>query len=396
LSGDNPDQVYEYSDSFVSWFAENSPETEYFLYLIDEPSGEETLRDMADWCRFIKTNPGVGSEIPIFVTMNLLRVDEDYSDLIDISGTTFGFGVTEVWDEVVGRTLATPDKRFYFYNGHRPCGGSFSTEDDGVALRVLPWAQYKKSISRWFFWESTYYDNYQGGMGETNVFQNAQTFGNYSGDDPVEGETGWGYSNGDGVMIYPGTDRLFPSESYELRGPIASLRMKHWRRGIQDVDYLAMAESIDPAKTDSIIDSVVPEVLWEYGCAEEWDPTWLRTDISWSTDPDDWEAARRALAEIIEGSSGDFDILENFTIEQNYPNPFDAITYIRFHIPVSGNVNLSLYNNLGQKVETIIDGYLDSRYYECDFDGSSLPNGIYFFRLEFAGVSRNIKSVLIK
>jgi hypothetical protein len=396
LSGDNPDQVYEYSDSFVSWFAENSPETEYFLYLIDEPSGEETLQEMADWCQFIKSNPGVGSEIPIFVTMNLLRVDEGYSDLIDISGTTFGFGVTSIWDEVVGRTLATPEKKFYFYNGHRPCGGSFSTEDDGIALRVLPWAHYKKGISRWFFWESTYYDNYQGGMGETNVFQNAQTFGNYSGDDPVEGETGWGYSNGDGVMIYPGTDQLFPSESYELRGPIASLRMKHWRRGIQDVDYLAMAESIDPVKTDSIIDAIIPKVLWEYGCAEEWDPTWLRTDISWSTDPDDWEAARRALAEIIEGSSGNFDILENFTIGQNYPNPFNAITHIRFHIPVSGNVNLSVYNNLGQKMGTILDGYLDSRYYEFDFDGSSLPNGVYFFRLEFAGVSRNIKSVLIK
>jgi hypothetical protein len=149
-------------------------------------------------------------------------------------------------------------------------------------------------------------------------------------------------------------------------------------------------------KTDSIIDAIIPKVLWEYGCAEEWDPTWLRTDISWSTDPDDWEAARRALAEIIEGSSGNFDILENFTIGQNYPNPFNAITHIRFHIPVSGNVNLSVYNNLGQKMGTILDGYLDSRYYEFDFDGSSLPNGVYFFRLEFAGVSRNIKSVLIK
>jgi hypothetical protein len=396
LRGDNPTQVYEYADSFVSWFAENSPETEYFLYLIDEPSGEEALSEMAGWCYLIKNNPGDGSEIPIFVTINLLRVEEDYADLIDISGTTFGFGVTEVWDEAVGNVLVTPGKKFYFYNGHRPCGGSFSTEDDGVALRVLPWAQYKKSISRWFFWESTYYDNYQGGMGETNVFRNAQTFGNYSGDDEVDGETGWGYSNGDGVMIYPGTDHLFPSESYDLPGPIASLRLKHWRRGIQDVDYLAMAESIDPVATYAIIDSVVPKVLWEYGCAEDWDPTWLRTDISWSTDPDVWEAARKDLAEIIDGAGGDFDILDNFTIKQNYPNPFNSITKIKFHIPISGNVNLSLYNNLGQKVETLIDGYIDNRYYEVEYDGSILPNGIYFFRLEFANASRTIKSVLIR
>jgi len=396
LRGDNPTQVYEYADSYVNWFTENSPETEYFLYLIDEPSEEDVLAEMEDWCSLIKSNPGVGSEIPIFVTINLLKVDEYYSDLIDISGTTFGFGVTEIWDEAVGKVLVTPGKKFYFYNGHRPCGGTFSTEDDGVALRVLPWAQYKKGISRWFFWQSTYYDNYQGGMGQTNVFQNAQTFGNYSTDDPVYGERGWGYSNGDGVMIYPGTDQLFPSESYDLPGPIASLRMKHWRRGIQDVDYLAMAESIDPEGTYLIIDSIIPKVFWEYGCAEDWDPTWLRTDISWSTDPDIWEAARKALAEIIDASSGNFDILDNFTIEQNYPNPFNFNTHIRFHIPISGNVNLSVYNNLGQKVETILDGYLDGRYYECDFDGSLLPNGIYFFRLEFAGNARNIKTILVK
>ena len=395
LRSDNPTQVYEYADSFVNWFYENFPETEYFLYLIDEPSEEDVLAEMEDWCSLIKSNPGVGSEIPIFVTINLLKVDEYFSDLIDISGTTYGFGVTRIWDEIVGKTQAM-GKKIYFYNGHRPAGGTFSTEDDGVSLRVLPWAQYKKGISRWFFWQSTYYDNYQGGMGQTNVFQNAQTFGSYSTDDPVYGERGWGYSNGDGVMIYPGTDHLFPSESYDLPGPIASLRLKHWRRGIQDVDYLAMAESIDPVATYSIIDSIIPKVLWEYGCAEEWDPTWLRTDISWSIDPGIWEAARRALAEIIDTSSGDFDILDNFTIEQNHPNPFNYITHIRFHIPTSGNVNLSVYNNLGRKIETILDGYLDSRYYEFYYDGSSLPNGVYFFRLEFSGVSRNIKSVLIK
>jgi len=396
LRGDNPTQVYEYADSFVNWFAENSPETEYFLYLIDEPSDEEVLEEMEEWCSLIKDNPGVGRKIPIFVTINLLKVDKDYSDLIDISGTTFGFGVTEIWDEVVGRTLVTPGKRFYFYNGHRPSGGTFSTEDDGVSLRVLPWAQYKKGISRWFFWESTYYDNYQGGMGETNVFQNAQTFGNYSEDDPVYGETGWGYSNGDGVMIYPGTDYLFPSESYDLPGPIASLRLKHWRRGIQDVDYLAMAESVDPIATYSIIDSIIPKVLWEYGCAEQWDPTWLRTDISWSTDPDLWEAARRDLAEIIEAAGGNFDIIDNFTIEQNYPNPFNSITRIRFRIPIPGNVNLSIYNTLGQKVETLMDEYLDSRYYEFDFDASGLPGGVYFYQLQFAGAARTRKCILIK
>jgi hypothetical protein len=48
---------------------------------------------------------------------------------------------------------------------------------------------------------------------------------------------------------------------------------------------------------------MVPKVLWEYGVEDPGDPTWVLTDISWSTDPDDWEAARAELADIIEGGS---------------------------------------------------------------------------------------------
>jgi hypothetical protein len=46
---------------------------------------------------------------------------------------------------------------------------------------------------------------------------------------------------------------------------------------------------------------MVPLVMWEYGVDDPGDPTWVRADISWSTDPDDWERARGELAGIIEG-----------------------------------------------------------------------------------------------
>jgi len=45
-----------------------------------------------------------------------------------------------------------------------------ANEDDGVAVREVAWAQYKKQIRRWFFWESTYYNNYQGGYGRNQRF----------------------------------------------------------------------------------------------------------------------------------------------------------------------------------------------------------------------------------
>jgi hypothetical protein len=60
-----------------------------------------------------------------------------------------------------------------------------------------------------------------------------------------------------------------------------------------------MAADIDPERVREIVNRMVPKILWEYGIDDESDPTWVRTDISWSTNPDDWEAARRELAEII-------------------------------------------------------------------------------------------------
>jgi hypothetical protein len=188
------------------------------------------------------------------------------------------------------------------YNGQRPVSGSFATEDDGVALRELAWNQYKKHVQRWFYWQSTYYNNYQGGMGQTNVFENAQTFGGYNSVDPSIGQTGWNYTNGDGVLFYPGTDVLYPVDSYNVDGPFVSLRLKLWRRGLQDVDYLTLANAINPAAAQALVNQMVPKALWEYGVSEPNDPTWVRADISWTTDSNAWESARKQLADIIVGA----------------------------------------------------------------------------------------------
>jgi hypothetical protein len=134
-----------------------------------------------------------------------------------------------------------------------------------------------------------------------NVWQNANTYGKDESFDPIVGRTGYNHSNGDGVLFYPGTDKLFASDSLGVGGPIASLRLKYWRRGIQDADYIALARRVDAAATNAIVNRMVPKVLWEVGVQEAADPTWLRADISWSVNPDDWETARRQLADIIEG-----------------------------------------------------------------------------------------------
>lgn len=288
--------MWTHMDAWQNWFATNAPSVERFLYLIDESTNYAQTEQWAGWAA---SNPGVGASIPTFATIALPEAVSHVPSL-NIAASWFAVAPLNIWENASIAVQNDPDKKFYVYNGKRPASGSFATEDDGVALRSLSWSQYKKKVDRWFFWEGTYYNNYQGGMGETNVFQNAMTFGTFSSTSAVTGKTGWNYSNGDGVLFYPGIDQVFPSESYGLAGPIASLRLKHWRRGVQDIDYLALAYAIDPTRTAQIVQQMVPKALWEYDVSDPGDPTWVRSDISWSIDPDDWEAARSELADIIE------------------------------------------------------------------------------------------------
>ena len=135
------------------------------------------------------------------------------------------------------------------------------------------------------------------------MFKSAHTFGSHDFFDSIRGESGgFNYANGDGVLLYPGTDRVFPEESRDIDGPIASLRMKHWRRGIQDAQYIDMAMAANASATQALIQEMVPEVMWELGVADPNDPSFVHRPPSWSTDPDDWESARAQLINIILGS----------------------------------------------------------------------------------------------
>ena len=62
-----------------------------------------------------------------------------------------------------------------------------------------------------------------------------------------------------------------------------------------------MAAKINPAAVAALVQKMVPKVLWENDVSDPDDPTWVIAPISWSTNPDDWEAARQQLADIIEG-----------------------------------------------------------------------------------------------
>lgn len=392
--GEGEAAMRNHSDAWVTWFEANAPDSEYFLYLIDESDDYPQIQQWAQW---IDDNPGPGRRLRSMATMSIPTAAAN-TPALDVPTSWFNVGPTNAWQQAVDSYTNNPDKRVFFYNSNRPASGSFATEDDGVALRELAWGQCKKDIDRWFYWESTYYNNFQGNTGQTNVFQTAHTFGDLDGVDAGLGETGGNYLNGDGVLFYPGTDVRFPEDSYGVQGPFASLRLKHWRRGIQDVEYLAMAAAIDPTRVRAIVDAIVPSVLWDLGVEDPSDPTWVLTDISWPTDPDGWEAARAELADIINVSTSideaDASLSQHVVLHPNYPNPFNPSTTIRYAVLAPQHVTLQVYDLLGRPVATLVDGWQAAGRHATSFDATGLSSGVYLYRLE-AGFFVETRTMLL-
>jgi len=71
----------------------------------------------------------------------------------------------------------------------------------------------------------------------------------------------------------------------------------------------------------------------------------------------------------------------NFALHQNYPNPFNPMTAIGYQLSVFSQVDLSIYNLLGQKVATLVSARQPAGTYKVDWDASGLSSGVYFYRL---------------
>jgi hypothetical protein len=80
----------------------------------------------------------------------------------------------------------------------------------------------------------------------------------------------------------------------------------------------------------------------------------------------------------------------------NYPNPFNPSTTIRFGLPKASYVKIEVFNALGQMVAQLADGELPAGFHSVRFDGSSLSSGLYFYRLVTGNVVETRKMLLLK
>jgi Secretion system C-terminal sorting domain len=85
-----------------------------------------------------------------------------------------------------------------------------------------------------------------------------------------------------------------------------------------------------------------------------------------------------------------------FELSQNYPNPFNPSTTIKFSLPTTSSVNLSVYNILGEKVITLLDETKEAGVHTINFNASELNSGIYFYKLETVNFLSVKKMSLLK
>jgi hypothetical protein len=81
---------------------------------------------------------------------------------------------------------------------------------------------------------------------------------------------------------------------------------------------------------------------------------------------------------------------------QNYPNPFNPTTHIRFAITQREWVRIEVYDILGKRVATLVDGYVDAGEFTVEFDGRDLPSGIYLYRMSAGSYAAAKQLTLLK
>ncbi len=102
---------------------------------------------------------------------------------------------------------------------------------------------------------------------------------------------------------------------------------------------------------------------------------------------------------LVDGTSLSVDedfIPTEFALRQNYPNPFNPVTTIQFDIPEAGEVRLDVYNILGEKVATLVQGRHEIGRYTIRWDASGMASGMYFYRISSAKFTATKKLVLMK
>ena len=86
--------------------------------------------------------------------------------------------------------------------------------------------------------------------------------------------------------------------------------------------------------------------------------------------------------------------LQTFSLNQNYPNPFNPTTMINYQLPMTSDVELSVYNLLGQKIATLVNESQRAGNHQVGWDASNQASGVYYYQIR-AGEFQDVKKMIL-
>ncbi len=108
----------------------------------------------------------------------------------------------------------------------------------------------------------------------------------------------------------------------------------------------------------------------------------LKGDILGIYSPVDKKENITKSIKTLDGERIDGEVIKDFTLEQNYPNPFNPETTIKYSVPMASNVQIEIYNTLGQKVDVLLNGIKEKGNYELKYNAGRLATGTYVYTIK--------------
>lgn len=90
------------------------------------------------------------------------------------------------------------------------------------------------------------------------------------------------------------------------------------------------------------------------------------------------------------------DVVTDYSLHQNYPNPWNPTTKISFQVPKTSFVTIKVFSILGKEIRTLVSKEMNPGTYEIGFNGTSLPGGVYFYRMTTEEFTATRRMILVK
>jgi hypothetical protein len=272
---DDPASAAAAADAWMRFLQANLPKARTLLYMPDEPGPSEYAR-ITQIAANIHGDPGPGAALPIFVTHGYTA---QLASAVDFWSTP-----SSLYDPARAEAMRAAGRDMGYYNGQRPHIGALLIDTPATDARVHGWAAVKHGISLAFYWHANHWHHNQSAPPGYDPRQNVWA-------SPVTFRDDDSFANGDGVLVYPGEEKVHPEEDRGIEGPVSTIQLANLRRGAEDALYLTLARRCGlGAMVDEALARVVPAVLAEAG-----------STVSFPEVGDVYEEERRRIGEALVG-----------------------------------------------------------------------------------------------